>query len=209
MSARGGAYLSEWVQSLATLPAVPLYCSIGLLAAVENVFPPVPADTVVALGAFLAGHGILDPWTVFAVTWVGNVASAALVYFVGRHYGRAFFTGRLGRWLLSEATLAHIETAYAKHGTYGIFLSRLLPVWRGVVPPFAGGVRVPVLRALIPIALASALWYGGIVFLVVRLAPTLDQALVMLGRVNKGLGVAALVLVVLLVVWIRLRRRRG
>lgn len=146
----------------------------------------------------------------FAVTWVGNVTSAVLVYFVGRHYGRAFFTGRLGRRLLSEATLAHIEAAYARHGSYGIFLSRLLPVWRGVVPPFAGVARVPAWRALVPIALASALWYGGIIFLVVRLAPTLDQAIAVLGRVNRILGLAALVLVVLVllvIVWVKRCRR--
>jgi undecaprenyl-diphosphatase len=167
----------------------------------------VPADTVVALGALLAGHDILDPWTVFAVTWVGNVASAALVYFVGRHYGRAFFTGRIGRRLLSEATLGHIEAAYARHGSYGIFFSRLLPVWRAVVPPFAGIARVPAWRALIPIALASALWYGAIILLVVRLAPTLDQAIGVLGRVNRILGVAAVVVVLLVIVWVILRRR--
>lgn len=211
MPARGGKDLSEWLQSLATLPAVPLYCSIGLLAAVENVIPPVPADTVVALGAFLAAHGLLDPWTVFAVTWVGNVASAALVYLVGRHYGRAFFAGPIGRRLISEETLAHIEAAYARHGSYGIFLSRLLPVWRGVVPPFAGIARVPAWRALVPIALASALWYGAIILLVVRLAPTLDQAIDALGRVNKILGIAALVVVLVLVglIWLRRRRRRS
>jgi len=169
----------------------------------------VPADTVVALGAFLAGHDILDPWTVFAVTWVGNVMSAALVYVVGRHYGRAFFTGRIGRRLLSEATLAHIEAAYARHGSYGIFFSRLLPVWRGVVPPFAGVARVPAWRALLPIALASALWYGAIIFLVVRLAPTLDQAIATLGRVNRVLGIAALALVLMVVVLVIRRRRAG
>ena len=186
-----------------------MYCSIGLLAAVENIFPPVPADTVVALGAFLAGHDLLDPWTVFAVTWVGNVASAALVYSVGRHYGRPFFTGTIGRRLLSETTLQHIETAYARHGSYGIFLSRLLPVWRGVVPPFAGVARVPPWRALIPIALASAVWYGGIILLVVRLAPTLDQAIDALGRVNRVLGLAAgaVVLIVAARIWLRRRRR--
>jgi membrane protein DedA with SNARE-associated domain len=144
---------------------------------------------------------------VFAVTWVGNVGSAVLVYLLGWHYGQAFFRGPIGRWLISEATLAHIETAYAKHGSYGIFVSRLLPVWRGVVPPFAGVVRVPALRALVPIALASGLWYGGIIFLVVRLAPTLDQALVALGRVNRVLGLAALLLVLVGIVWLRRRRR--
>lgn len=160
-----------------------------------------------AFGAFLAGRGVLDPWIVFGVTWAGNVGSAALVYLVGRHYGRAFFMGPLGRRLISEATLAHIEAAYAKHGSYGIFLSRLLPVWRAVVPPFAGVTRVPAARALVPMALASALWYGGITLLVYRLAPTLDGALRVLGGVNRILAIAAVALLVLLLVWIRRRRR--
>lgn len=143
----------------------------------------------------------------FLVTWVGNVGSAALVYGVGRHYGRAFFSGPLGRWLVSERTLGHIETAYAKHGSYGILLSRLLPVWRAVVPPFAGVARVTAPRALIPIAVASAVWYGGITLLVYELAPTLDQALGVLGRINRALGIAALVLVVVALLWVRQRRR--
>lgn len=151
---------------------------------------------------------MLDPWTVFGVTWVGNVGSAALVYLVGRHYGRAFFSGPLGRRLVSEATLVHIEAAYARHGSYGIFLSRLLPVWRAVVPPFAGVARVSAPRALIPMALASALWYGGITWLVVRLAPSLERALDVLGGVNRVLGIAALVLVLVVLIWIRQWRRR-
>ena len=109
-----------------------------------------------------------------------------------------------------RARFAVIEAAYARHGSYGIFFSRLLPVWRGVVPPFAGVARVPAWRALIPIALASALWYGGIVFLVVRLAPTLDQAIAVLGRVNRLLGATALVLVglvLLVIVWVKRRGR--
>jgi membrane protein DedA with SNARE-associated domain len=67
--------------------------------------------------------------------------------------------------------------------------------------------RVPAWRALVPIALASALWYGGIIFLVVRLAPTLDQAIAALGRANRILGIAAIVLVLLVIVWVRHRRR--
>ena len=126
------------------------------LAAVENVFPPVPADVSVALGAFLAGRGLLDPWIVFLLTWFANTASGALVYLLSRRYGRAFFTGRLGRRLLPEAVLLRVELEYARQGTWGIFVSRLLPVWRGVVMPFAGIANVRATRALLPLAAASA-----------------------------------------------------
>jgi len=191
-----------------TLPPLSLYISIGLLAAVENIFPPVPADTVVALGAFMAGRGLLDARAVFAITWTGNVGSAALVYLFARRYGRAFFAGRLGRRLLSERTLAHIADAYARHGSYGIFVSRLFPVWRAVVPPFAGVAGVGAARALVPVVLASALWYGTLTALVSTLGNNFDLVLRTLAGVNTALGIAAAILLVIFAIWSYRRLKR-
>ena len=193
--------MSHLLDTLQSLPPAPLYLVIGLLAAVENIFPPVPADTVVALGAFLAGRGVLDAWVVFAITWVGNVGSAALVYGFGRRYGRAFFSGPIGRRLLSERALQHIEAAYARHGSYGILLSRLLPVWRAVVPPFAGIVGVPAGRALVPMAVASAVYYGALTYLVFRLGTDFELVTRAVARVDLVLGILAVVLVIVLVRW--------
>jgi membrane protein DedA with SNARE-associated domain len=176
-----------------------------LLAAVENVVPPVPADTAVALGAFLAGRGTLNPWAVFGVTWVGNVGSAALVYGVARRYGRTVFAGRLGRRLLPAPVLDQIARAYERHGAYGIFFSRLLPVWRASVPPFAGLAGVGAARTLIPLALASALWYGGLVYIVATLGGNLATVLQTLGHVNRVLGAIAL-LGAAIVAWYVVRR---
>lgn len=63
------------------------------------------------------------------------------------------------------------------------------------------------MRRIVVLSLALALWYGAIVFLVDRLAPTLDQALVVMGQVNRILGIAAVVLVLLVIVWVKRRRR--
>ena len=46
--------LERLLDALASLPLVPTYLVLMALSALENVFPPVPADTAVALGAFLA-----------------------------------------------------------------------------------------------------------------------------------------------------------
>jgi membrane protein DedA with SNARE-associated domain len=44
-------------------------------AAVENVFPPVPADVVALFGGFLAGQGVVDPLVMFLVVWLCNVST--------------------------------------------------------------------------------------------------------------------------------------
>lgn len=196
--------LLEWLEAL---PPGPVYGVIAVLAALENIIPPVPADTAVALGAFLAAQGTLEWRVVFAVTWGANVGSATAVYAAGWYLGRPFFGTTLGRRLLSERALAAIEREYRRHGLWGIFLSRLLPVWRAVVPPFAGVVRLPAWRVLPSLYLASALWYGTLTYVIYRLGGRLDRALRVLDNVNRGLAVAAVLFAVFVAVMVWRRRR--
>jgi membrane protein DedA with SNARE-associated domain len=162
----------------------------------------VPADVSVALGAFLAGRGLMNPWLVFLLTWIANTGSGAAVYLLGRRYGRSFFAGPLGRRLLPESVLARVEMEYARHGTLGIFVSRLLPVWRGVVMPFAGIAGVSPARALVPLAAASAVYYGALIAFVVGLGTNIDTVLAMVGRVNLLLGIVAVAVAILVAVFI-------
>ena len=200
--------MSDFVQFLESLPPGLCYILITAFAAVENVFPPVPADMAIALGAFLAGRGRLDAWTVFALTWSANCASGAIVYALARRYGRSLFRGILGEKLFSEATVAHIERVYERYGSYGIFLSRLLPVWRSVVMPFAGIAHISAPRALIPLVLASGVYYGILTAFVSTLGTNWDDVARVLGRVNTVLAVLAAIPVVLFAVWAVRRLKR-
>ncbi|HET8713975.1 MAG TPA: VTT domain-containing protein [Gemmatimonadales bacterium] len=167
-----------------------------------------PADVGVALGAFLAGRGVMSVWIVFALTWLTNVTSAAGVYAFARRNSDAVSRGFLGRHVFTPNTVRHIAEQYQKHGMYGIFLSRLLPVWRAVVMPFAGIAKVPAWRALLPMALASAVYYGALTYLVMRLGADFDTVLAAVKRVNAVLAIVAGALVLIIVVWIVRRRRR-
>ncbi len=184
---------------------------VGALAATENVVPPVPADTAVALGAFLSHAGVISAWAVFGITWVANVASATAVYVGAYTAGRRFVDGRIGRRLLRPTALQRIEQLYEHHGLWGIFASRFIPGVRAVVPPFAGIVRLRPVRALPPMALASALWYGALTYIAAKVAGQLDELLRLLDRVNAVALMAALGLAAVIAVtyYVRRRRRKG
>jgi membrane protein DedA with SNARE-associated domain len=77
-----------------------------------------------------------------------------------------------------------------------------------MVMPFAGLARVSPWRALIPMALASAIYYGALTYLVSRLGTDLDVVIRAVGRVNSVLAIAAGAVVLVIVIWIVLRRRR-
>jgi membrane protein DedA with SNARE-associated domain/uncharacterized tellurite resistance protein B-like protein len=173
------------------------------------VIPPVPSDAAVALGAFLTNHGLTTPIGVFVVTWTANLAGAAAVYFASRRYGRRVFATKIGRRLLAPRSLAVIEREYLRFGVAGIFISRFLPGIRAVVPPFAGLVHLSPLRTLVPMGIASAVWYGGITVLGSVIGAEWDRINRIVLGVNRTLGViAVLVLVVGIVLYLRNRRRR-
>jgi membrane protein DedA with SNARE-associated domain/uncharacterized tellurite resistance protein B-like protein len=192
------------------LPTSAIYIVLALLAAVENVLPPVPSDAAVALGAFLSHRGLTTPFMVFLVTWTANLVGAGAVYVAARRYGRRLFATPTGQRLLAPRSLAIIEREYLRFGTVGIFLSRFLPGIRAVVPPFAGLVGLGVWRTLVPMGIASAIWYGGITALGAFIGAEWERIVGIIAGVNRTLGIAAAVAALAAAAWyLAYRRRRG
>jgi uncharacterized tellurite resistance protein B-like protein len=132
------------------------------------------------------------------------------VYFVSRRYGRRLFATRTGRRLLAPRSLAIIEREYLRFGVAGIFVSRFLPGLRAVVPPFAGLVGLSPIRTFVPMALASGIWYGGLIILATLIGSNWERINGIVLGINRTLGAAAAVIIVAGIVWyvLRLRRRQ-
>ena len=139
---------------------------------------------------------------------MANLAGAAAVYFAARRYGRRLFATKIGHRLLAPRSLAVIEREYLRFGVAGIFVSRFLPGIRAVVPPFAGLVGLSPLRTLLPMGLASGIWYGGITILGTLIGSNWERINQIITGINRTLGIATLLLVIVGLVWYLLRRRR-
>lgn len=195
----------DWI---ALQPPLLAYAILIVLSAVENLFPPVPADVAVVLGAFLAQRGLMSAPVLGALCWLANTASAAGIYFYARSHGRSFFDTGWPRRLMPPAAVQALEAAYAHHGVWGIFFSRFLPGVRAAVMPFAGLMGMPPLRALLPAAIASAIWYALLVVVGTALGLNWEAAKAFVNDANRVLGLAAIAAVALFAYWLW-RRMRG
>jgi membrane protein DedA with SNARE-associated domain len=198
------------LDGLAGLPTPLTYAVLMILSSLENVFPPVPADVAVALGAFLSRRGEVQAPLLGVLCWLANAASATGTYALARSRGRALVASGLGRKLLPPEALAALEEAYARHGVLGIFLSRFLPGLRAAVTPFAGLAGMAPLPALAPAYLASAVWYSFLVVAGVALGESWTAVKAFVEDANRALGVVALLATAGLALhfWRRLRARR-
>lgn len=197
----------DWVLRL---PPGPTYVVLALLSALENVFPPVPADMAVALGAFLAGRGEVMAWPLGILCWASNQASAMGIYFFARKRGPSFFDHGLGRRLLPAKAMSALKQGSEHYGVFAIFVSRFLPGLRAAILPFAGAIGVSPVRALVPAGIASALWYAFLVGAAMSLGRNLASVRQFVEDANRVLTLVALVVTALFGLWLwqRTRKRR-
>lgn len=200
--------LDRLLDALASLPLVPTYLVLMALSALENVFPPIPADTAVALGAFLARRGELSVVPLALLCWGANVSTAAASYLVARRHGRGFFREGWGCKVVSPRVLASLEEGYARWGTAAIFASRFLPGLRAAVTPFAGVAGLGVGRTLVPVAAASAIWYAFLAYAGYALAENWAAVQSVVGGANRVLGMVALAALAAAGLWVWRRSRR-
>lgn len=196
---------------LALLDVVPvevLYVVIAAGAAVENVFPPIPSDTFVLLGGVLADRGFLAWRVVLGVAWLANLSMGVAVYLAGRRYGRAIFDTRWGQWLLRPHQLNRMATFYERHGTLAVLVSRFFPVFRVLVPAFAGISRLGFWRTAAPLAVATGVWYTVLVWAGIAASRNVPRLVRWAETANVWLVAAAAVLAGLVAAW-WWRTRRG
>lgn len=194
---------------LLTLPPSTLLPAMALLAAAENIFPPIPADVLIAFGAFIAARSDASPIPAFLVVLGGNVAGAMAMYAVGRRYGAAYTEERFH--------LKHKETAdealsrwYQRYGLLALAIGRFIPGVRAIVAPFAGALRASVFGTLAAITLASATWYGLVTWAAFRAGSNWDVLVETVGRMGRVTAVVGLVLAAgIAFAWYRHRRNKA
>jgi membrane protein DedA with SNARE-associated domain len=181
---------------LSALPTVALYLSMAFAAAVENIFPPIPADTIIAFGSFLAARGKGTVIGAFLSVWGGNLAGAAIMYGAGRRYGASRIEKRLLKDKGAEAE-GRLRTLYERYGIGALFLSRFVPGVRAIVPPFAGALKVPFVPSMAVIGIASGIWYGLVAWLAFRAGANWDA---LQGTIRQYGTIAAVIAIVVAVV---------
>ncbi|WP_373058146.1 DedA family protein [Gemmatimonas sp.] len=192
---------------LSSLPEPLLYGALVLAAFAENIFPPLPADTVIALGAFVAARGNGTAIGVFTATMIGNIGGAMIMYGLGHRFGLPWLMQRVPSLFPAGAT-ERITERFRTQGLFAVIVSRFLPGVRALVPPLAGAMGIGAVRALLAMSLASAAWYGLVCVLAFRAGANADVLLERIAGQQRtvGLVAAAIVLAAVGVIWWRRQR---
>lgn len=134
---------------------------VGVLIALENVFPPIPSEAILPFAGFSAARGDINLVLAWVAATVGALVGAFVLYGVGRiiGYDRLQVLAQK-RWfvLFSPNDLARGEKFFERHGDAIVLFGRCIPLVRSVVSVPAGWSKMPLGRFAVLTAIGSAIW---------------------------------------------------
>lgn len=134
------------------------YAAIFILSVLQSCCIPTSSELTFGFAGVLASEGKLSVPAIIVVGVLGEVVGAYIAWFIGRTGGRAI-VDRYGRYLLlTHADLDRAENWYHRHGNWGVFGARLIPVIRNFAALPAGVAEVPLLRFGLLTAAGSLIW---------------------------------------------------
>ena len=134
-----------------------LYLFLFASAVIENLFPPIPGDTITAFGAFLVGTGRLDYLLVYAVTTLGSVCGFVCLVLIGRLLGREYFIGKDYRHLPAKRIVL-AESWFRRYGYFVVLANRFLPGVRSVISLASGIARLSLPKVFALAIVSASIW---------------------------------------------------
>ncbi|MDD3965926.1 MAG: VTT domain-containing protein [Candidatus Neomarinimicrobiota bacterium] len=131
----------------------------------ENLFPPLPGDTMLVLTAYIFGlhHERLMFLWLYLSSIAGAIAGFMLMFGLGRYYGRKFFIERNYKYA-SRKFFLRVEAAFNRHGWGVLLWNRIFFGLRPVIGLFSGMSKMRA-DATLALLLVSAVVFNALFIL--------------------------------------------
>jgi membrane protein DedA with SNARE-associated domain len=187
-----------------------LYLFLFISAIIENLFPPIPGDTITIFGAFLVGTGRLSYMLVYAATTTGSVIGFMLLVMVGRILEREFFMNKNYRFFSAESIVA-AERWFERYGYFVVLANRFLPGIRSVISLVSGITRLNLIKVVLLTLVSASVW--NLIWIQVGFVlgnnwqMVREKAGIQIERYNIAMGIIIALAVVCFIIYKKVKKR--
>lgn len=136
-----------------------------LLIGLENLFPPLPSELILPLAGFTASLGTLSLIEMIIWCTAGSLVGAWLLYGVGAALGRERTRKIMGALpLVNVNDIVKTESWFDKHGTWTVFLGRMIPIFRSLISIPAGVTRMTLPLFTLLTVCGSLIWNTVLIY---------------------------------------------
>jgi membrane protein DedA with SNARE-associated domain len=114
------------------------YAGIFVLMVLESASLPIPSEVILPAAGALADRGVINIYLAFAVSVVGSMIGIWIDYFVAYFVGKDVVYKHLNAFRVRKETIDGFDSWFRENGPFAVFISRLVPVIRGLISFPAG-----------------------------------------------------------------------
>lgn len=193
------------------------YWTITLLMTIESSFIPFPSEVVVPPAAYhAASNDDMSVILIVVFATLGALFGALINYYLALWVGKPlvykFADSKLGHlFLLDGSKIKRAEEYFNEHGAVSTFVGRLITVIRQLISIPAGLAKMHIGKFIFYTALGAGIWNTVLAVLGYSLSKVVaeDQLVETVTHYSHEIGysIAAIVVVVLVVIFIRNRKK--
>lgn len=184
------------------------YFILFLSAIIENVFPPIPGDTVTVIGAYLITTDKLGFWGVYISTSTGSLVGFFIMYVLGLKFGRSFVRSKFKSKIFSQDMFDKVEKWFVKYGYWVILANRFLSGTRSVIALFAGFFHLDWYKVILLGLISALIWNGLLIYAGYLLGVNWETITNIISQYNKIVIALTFIAIMIYVLIKRYRKKK-
>jgi membrane protein DedA with SNARE-associated domain len=187
------------------------YLGVGLLVALESIFPPIPSEIVLPLAGFVTANGEASFLGMVAAATAGSLAGAYVLYGVAALIGpvrlRAL-VANYGKWARVDLDdIDRSERWFDDRAATAVLVGRCVPLIRSLISIPAGLRRMSLIKFTVFTVIGSLIWNLALVGAGYLLGENWDRAAGPL-EMMRNVVLAIIAALLLWFLWARVVRPR-
>ncbi|MFC7536838.1 DedA family protein [Sphingomonas sp. GCM10030256] len=180
--------MADWVIELIEQAG---YLGVAFLMFLETIFPPIPSEVIMPVAGVAAARGDLWLPGVIASGTAGAMLGNIVWYLAARALGIIRLRPLIdkhGRWLtMNWHEVERAERWFRTHGTFFVFLGRMLPTVRSLVSVPAGLLKMRFRTFLVASTIGTAGWTTMLAYAGFKLRENFTEVDQWLGPVSNAI----------------------
>ena len=190
------------------------YIGVAMLIAIENIFPPIPSEVILAFGGFMTTKTTLNAIGVIIAATIGSTVGAIVLYLIGRILNKErlekIVSGKIGKVLrLKAGDIEKADKWFDTKGQKTVFICRFIPIVRSLISIPAGMSEMKFLKFLLYTVLGSTIWNTVLVVLGKQLGDSWEKVVEIFNNFSHIILVVLILLVILGIYWFYRNKKKN
>jgi len=155
--------MEELIRHLVQMNPLWIYVFAGMVAYIENLFPPFPSDAAIVAVGSLVGAGSVDFLSALICSTAGSTLGFITMYIVGDWFGQRIIERRKIRFIPLEQ-VHKVEGWFNRYGYWVVVGNRFLSGTRAVVSFIAGLSELSLAGCAVLSFISALIWNGTLLF---------------------------------------------